>query len=85
MSPNIPRNVLKHSGECRQAFQGMLPMFGVNEENYWAESHLESVKHPPWRSSAKIINDLNILPISAKELHRRCSTGFQMRLRLDVL
>ena len=42
MSSNIPGNVAKHSGKCRQTFRGMSPMFGVNEENYWAELHLES-------------------------------------------
>ena len=35
-------NVAKHSGECPQTFRGMSLMFGVNEENYLAESHLES-------------------------------------------
>ena len=35
-------NVSKNSGECCQKFRGILPMFGVNEENYWAESHLEA-------------------------------------------
>ena len=39
---NILWNVAKHSGECPQTFGGMSPMFGVNEENYLAESHLES-------------------------------------------
>ena len=48
-------------------------MFGVNEENYWAES-----------SSAKIANDVKMLTISTKKYLRRCSTGFQMCLRLDV-
>ena len=38
----IPGNVAKHSGECRRTFHGMSPMFGVKEENYWAESHLQS-------------------------------------------
>ena len=33
----IPGNVAKHSGEYPQTFRGMLPIFGVNEENYWAE------------------------------------------------
>ena len=42
MSSNILGNAAKHSGECCQTFRGMPPMFGVNEENYWAESHLES-------------------------------------------
>ena len=42
MSPNIPGNVAKHSGECHQTFQGILPIFCVKEDNYWAGSHLES-------------------------------------------
>ena len=42
MPPNIPGNVLRHSGESRQTFRGMSQISGVNEENYWAESHLES-------------------------------------------
>ena len=42
MQPNIPGNELKHSGECCQTFREMKPMFGVNKENYWAESRLES-------------------------------------------
>ena len=41
MSSNIPENVGIHSRECPQTFGGMLLMLGVNEENYWAESHLE--------------------------------------------
>ena len=50
MSSNIPRNVAKHSGEyvlkhsekfC-QTFWGILRIFGVKEDNYWAEPHLES-------------------------------------------
>ena len=57
--------------------------------SYWAGSHLEpvkhSVKHLRWSSSAKIANGLNTLNISAKKLHYRCSTGLQMRLRLEVL
>ena len=49
---NIPGNVLKNSGECPETFRGMspniswnvgmLPIFGVNEGNYWAESQLHS-------------------------------------------
>ena len=31
-----------YSTECPQTFRGMSLMFGVNEENYLAESHLES-------------------------------------------
>ena len=31
-----------YSGKCRQTFRGILPIFGVNEENYWAESDLAS-------------------------------------------
>ena len=50
ISSNIPGNVakhsreyvLKHSREFHQTFQGMLPIFGVKEDNYWAEWHLES-------------------------------------------
>ena len=38
---NIPGNVAKHSGEYPQTFRGMSPMFAVNEENHWTESHLE--------------------------------------------
>ena len=38
----LPGNVAKYSGECRQTFEGMSPIFGVNEENYWEELHLES-------------------------------------------
>ena len=50
--------------------------------SYWTRSHLESVRHPRWNSSAKIANGLKMSTISAKKLHRRCSTGFQMHLRL---
>ena len=39
---NIPGNVAKHSRECCHTYWGISPMFGVNEENYWAESQLES-------------------------------------------
>ena len=31
-----------YSGECCRTFRGMSPMFGLNEGNYLAESHLES-------------------------------------------
>ena len=41
-SQNIPGNVLKHSREICQTFYGMLPTVGVNKDNYWAESYLES-------------------------------------------
>ena len=56
---------------------------------YWA-GHIQnpvkhSVQHPRWSSSAKIANGLNKLTISRKKLRHRCSTGFQMRLRLEVL
>ena len=34
--------VLKHSGEFCQTFRGILPVFVVKEDNYWAESHKES-------------------------------------------
>ena len=33
----------------------------------------------------EMANDLNTLTISAKKLHPKCSTGSQMRLRLNVL
>ena len=39
---NFLGNVATHSGECPQTFRGILRIFGVNEENWWAESHLES-------------------------------------------
>ena len=39
---NIPGNVAKHSRECCHTYWGISPMFGVNEENYWAELQLES-------------------------------------------
>ena len=39
---HILANFDKNSGKYPQTFRGMLPMFGVNEENYWVESHLES-------------------------------------------
>ena len=42
MSLNIPQNLAKHSGEFRQTFRAMLSIFGVNENNQQAESHLES-------------------------------------------
>ena len=44
MSPNIPGNVAKHSGECRQTFQGMpsnIPgnvLFTLMVEN-WSKLH----------------------------------------------
>ena len=79
--PNIPGNVLKHSGECCQTFWGILPIFVVNEDNYWVEPHLESCQTSTLESSsAKIANGLNTLTISSKKLHRRYSTGYQMRL-----
>ena len=31
MSPNILGNVIKNSGERRQTFQGILPIFGVKD------------------------------------------------------
>ena len=31
-----------YSGECCRTLRGMSPMFGLNEGNYWADSHLES-------------------------------------------
>ena len=43
------------------------------------------VQHPQWSSSAKIANGLKTLTISAKKLHHRCWTGFQIHLRLEVL
>ena len=73
---NIPGNVAKYSGECHQTFRAILPIFGVKEDNYLAESHLHPVKHPQWSSSVKISDGLN----TTKKLHRRCLTGFQMRL-----
>ena len=39
---HILANFDKNSGKYPQTFRGMLQMFGVNEENYWVESHLES-------------------------------------------
>ena len=41
MLPNSPGNVAKYSEECHQTFQRMLPFFGVKEDNYSAEPHLE--------------------------------------------
>ena len=44
MSPNIPGNVAKHSGECRQTFQGMSSniqgnvLFTLMVEN-WSKLH----------------------------------------------
>ena len=73
---NIPGNVAKYSGECHQTFRAILPIFGVKEDNYLAESHLHPVKHPQWSSSVKISDGLN----TTKKLHCRCLTGFQMRL-----
>ena len=54
-SSNIPGNVFKYSRDCNQTFcrissnipgtppniLWMLPIFGVKEDNYWAESYLE--------------------------------------------
>ena len=42
MLSNIPGNVLKHSEKFCQTFWGILRIFGVKEDNYWAEPHLES-------------------------------------------
>ena len=44
MSLNILRNVAEHSGECRQIFRGISSNIpgNVKEDDYWAESHLES-------------------------------------------
>ena len=81
MLSNIPGNVAKYSGECHQTLLGMLPIFGVKEDNYLAESHLHHVKHPQWSSSVKISDG----PNTTKKLHRRCLTGFQMCLWLDML
>ena len=85
MSPNFPGDVLKHSGsalkhygERRQCLMQMKRIIG--------QSRIQNpVKHPRWSFAAKIANGLNTLTISAKKLHRRYSTGFQMSLRLDVL
>ena len=45
MSPNIPGNVVKHSGECRQSFRGMsvcriafIRQFSGNKENTFSYS-----------------------------------------------
>ena len=73
MLSNIPGNVAKYSGECHQTLLEMLPIFGVKEDNYLAESHLHHVKHPQWSSSVKISDG----PNTTKKLHRRCLTGFQ--------
>ena len=43
-----------------------------------------TVKNQRWCSSAKIANDLNTLTIPAEKLHLKCSTGFQISLRLDM-
>ena len=37
MSPNIPGNVLKHSGEWRQTFRGMSPNIPVNSGKHSGE------------------------------------------------
>ena len=52
--------------------------------SYWAESRYP-VKHPRGSSSGNITNGFNTLTISAEKLHRRCSTGLRMCLRLKVL
>ena len=52
--------------------------------SYRAESHLESCQASTMELFSSS-NDLNTLAISAKKLHRRCSTGFLMGLPLEVL
>ena len=47
MSPNIPRNVVKHSGECPQTFHGMSPNIPGNV-----------AKHS-WEHSSNILHALN--------------------------
>ena len=39
MWPNIPGNVLKHSGECRQTFRGMSSNISGNVTKYSGECH----------------------------------------------
>ena len=60
-------------------------MVGANNENYCAEAHLESCQTSTMKFFCENIQSLNTLTVSPKKLHRRCSIGFQMRLRLDVL
>ena len=83
MSPNIPGNVAKYSGEYHQKFRGTSPNIPGNVADFWCKGQgciQNPVKHPRWSSSAKIANGLNTLTISAIKLHGRCSTGFHMRL-----
>ena len=63
------------------------PSWGYNKIG---QGHIQnpvkhSAQHPRWSSSAEIANSLNTLTISGKKLCRRCLTGFQMRLRLEIL
>ena len=80
ISPNIPGNVLKHSRKFCQTFQGMLPIFGVNEEITGQIRIQNPVKHPQWSPSAKITIGLNTLTISAKKptadvrLYSKCTS-----------
>ena len=53
--------------------------------SYWEESHLKSCQTSTMSSPAKKTNGFNTLTISAKKLHRRCSAGLRMCLRLKVL
>ena len=48
--------------------------------SYWAESHLESFQTPAMEHSW----ENNTWTISTKKLHRRCSTGLRLCLRLKV-
>ena len=47
------------------------------------ESKIPLCKHRRWSLFVKVNNYLKASTVSAKKLHCRCSTGFQMRLRLE--
>ena len=50
------------------------------------QSHIWNfVKHQRWSSSVKTANGINTFTVSAKKLHHRPPTGFQMRIWLEAL